>query len=108
MTVSHATKINRLFEVMHKRGEPPVSTRAAAEAISDQSGVHIGVEDLEALRSGDKTDPTTAELSAIARFFGVSERYLLSAGPVADIEAQLGLLRGLRDAGIRAAGGGDG
>lgn len=95
-----ATKINRLFEVMHKRNEPPLSTRAAAEAISAHSGVHIGVADLEGLRSGDKSDPSDAELGAIAGFFGVSERYLLSAGPVADIEAQLSLLCELRDAGI--------
>lgn len=96
-----ASKLSRLFAVMHKRDEPEVSTDAAAEAISARSGVLVSAADLERLRSGDKTDPTVDQLRAIAAFFGVAERYLLTAGPVPDVDASLELLRALRDAGVR-------
>lgn len=100
-----ASKINLLFDVMHKRGEPAVSTDTAAAAISARSGVPMSAVDLARLRSGDKIDATEDELRAIASFFGVAERYLLTAGPVPEIDASLSRLRALRDAGVRRSGG---
>jgi transcriptional regulator with XRE-family HTH domain len=97
-----ALKINLLFDVLHKRAEAPLTTEAAADAIAAQSGVPISAADLNALRSGANTDPNNEQLGAIAEFFGVPKDYLLAAGPVPDIDAQLNLLRDLRDAGIRA------
>jgi hypothetical protein len=96
-----ALKINRLFEVMHKRGEPPLTNSAAAELISSESGVPLTGTDLARLRSGEKIDPGGAELRAIAKFFGVPESYLVAAGTDPDLNAQLNLLRVMRDAGVR-------
>jgi ESX-1-secreted protein regulator len=96
-----ALKINRLFEVGHKRDEPPLTNSAAAELISSESGVPLTGTDLARLRSGEKVDLTGAELRAIAKFFGVPESYLATTGTDPDLDAQLNLLRVMRDAGVR-------
>lgn len=98
-----ARRIDRLFEVMHKRDTPPVSTAAAAAAITTNSGVPLTAVRVEALRSGEDeavAAPTNAELTAIAAYFGVSPRYLTTAGPTPDIDAQLDLLLAMRDTGV--------
>lgn len=97
-----SAKIDRLFQVMTQRDAPPLTTAAAATAITAKSGVPISAGRLETLRSGDSdTAPTNAELAAIATYFGVSPRYLTTAGPTPDIDAQLALLEALRDTGVR-------
>lgn len=90
-----AAKIDRLFEVIHRRGERPMSTDAAAEGISTQMGVEIDAAYLRELRAGTVTTPSVAELRAIATFFGVSPEYLTDDRP--DIEDQLTLLELMRD-----------
>jgi len=90
-----AAKINRLFEVMHRRGEDAMSTDAAAQSISTQTGVEIGGAYLRELRAGTVTTPSVAELRAIATFFGFSPEYLTDDRP--DIEDQLTLLELMRD-----------
>jgi hypothetical protein len=97
-----ALKINRLFEVAHRQDEPPLTNSAAAELISSESGVPLTGTDLARLRSGEKVDPTEAELRAISIFFGVPESYLAAAGTDPDLDAQLNLLRVMRDAGVRS------
>ncbi|WP_157681619.1 hypothetical protein [Mycobacterium sp. JS623] len=97
-----AGKIGRLFEVMHKRDAPPMSSAAAAAAITAKSGVPVSAARLEALRSGDNdVAATNTELAAIATGFGVSPTYLTTAGPTPDIDAQLDLLQTLRDASVQ-------
>lgn len=99
-----AARINRLFDVMHKRAEPPLSTSAAAAAITAETGVQFSTDQLERLRTGQGAIPADAELTAIATFFGISARYLLTPGPHPDIEAQLNLLEAMRDGGVQDFG----
>ncbi|MCT7372649.1 helix-turn-helix domain-containing protein [Mycolicibacterium llatzerense] len=90
-----SAKINRLFEVMHRRDEPAMSTEAAAAGILESTGVTIDPAYLGRLRSGAESTPSLAELTAIAKFFGVSAEYLTEDRP--DIEDQLTTLESLRD-----------
>lgn len=94
-------KINRLFEVMRKPSDPPLSNAAAAEAITNKTGVSISPAYLWQLRSGVKGNPTIAHLRAIAEFFGVPASYLIDEGSDDLIEAQLQALQTFRDAGVR-------
>jgi len=94
-------KIDRLFEVMRKPNQPPLSNAAAAEAITAKTGVSISAAYLWQLRTGMKTNPTITHLRAIAEFFGVPASYLIDEGEDPRIEAQLQALRTFRDAGVR-------
>ncbi|ORB83646.1 XRE family transcriptional regulator [Mycobacterium kansasii] len=102
---SHASdlslKLNKLFEIMRKPSEPPLSNAAAAEAITKKTGVSISSAYLWQLRSGIKRNPTVQHLRAIAEFFGVSASYLIDPGVDPLIDVQLDLLQALRDAGVR-------
>lgn len=94
-------KLNKLFRTMRKPSEPILSNAAAAEAITNQTGVSISAAYLWQLRQGIKNNPTVAHLRAIAEFFGVTPSYLIDPGIDPKIDEQLDLLAALRDAGIR-------
>lgn len=95
-----ARRINRLFDVIHARRDPPQTTSAAAESITARGQVQLTAQALDALRAGQGPCATVAELKALADHFGVASAYLTDndAGPTVD--AQLGLLLTLRDAGV--------
>ena len=95
-----ARRINRLFDVMHKRTAPPASTSAAAAAITARGAIRVSPTSLERLRSASGVASSHAELTAIAEFFGVSPSYLTNVAAGNPIDAQFDILRALRDAGI--------
>lgn len=97
-----AIKLNKLFDTMHKAGEQPLSNPAAAAAITKRTGVPISAAYIWQLRSGIKTNPTVQHLRAIAEFFGVQPSYLIDPGPDPRMDAQLTLLRALRDTGVKS------
>ncbi|RFZ01148.1 Nucleoid-associated protein EspR [Mycobacterium marinum] len=94
-------KLNKLFEIMRRPNEPALSHAAAAEAITNKTGVSISPAYLWQLRTGVKTNPTVTHLQAIARYFGVPASYLIDSGIDAEVDAQLNLLQALRDSGVR-------
>lgn len=94
-------KLDKLFDIMRKPSEPPLSNAAAAEAITKKTGVSISAAYIWQLRTGVKTNPTVTHLRAIAQFFGVAPSYLIDPGIDPNIDAQLNLLEAMRDAGIR-------
>jgi transcriptional regulator with XRE-family HTH domain len=96
-----ADRLNRLFEVMRRPNEPPLSNAAAAEAITKQTGLSISPAYLWQLRNGIKDNPTIAHLRAIAEYFGLPPSYLIDGDPDPNIDAQLTLLQALRDNGVR-------
>ena len=84
-----ASRINRLFDIMRKPADPPLSNAAAATAIEAKTGVSISPAYLWQLRSGLKSNPTISHLRAIAEYFGVPASYLIDEGEDPSIEAQL-------------------
>lgn len=96
-----AVKLDRLFELRRKAGEPQMSNAAAAAAIKEETGVSISQTTLWHMRSGSRTKANTEHLRAIAKFFGVPVTYLLEDGFDEDVEAQMKLLVKMRDNGVR-------
>jgi transcriptional regulator with XRE-family HTH domain len=96
-----SVKLNKLFDTMRKPSEHPLSNAAAAEAITDKTGVSISPAYLWQLRNGMKTNPTVQHLRAIAQFFGVPPSYLIDPGVDVEIDKQLNLLQLMRDSGVR-------
>lgn len=98
---SLAAKLDRLFRTVHPRGREEYSYRDVARAIEERGGPTISHSYLQALRTGQKDNPTKRHLEAIADFFGVSPAYFFDDEHASRIEAQLELLEAMRDAGIR-------
>lgn len=92
-------KLNKFFEVMRRPEDPPLSNPAAAQAITEKTGVPISATYLWQLRCGIKTNPTVRHVRAIAEFFGVPPAYLIEPETIDD--DQLRLLQALRDKGVR-------
>ena len=78
-----------------------MSNAAAAEAITERTGVSISPAYLWQLRNGVKDNPTITHLRAIAEYFGLPASYLIDGNPDPNIDAQLNLLQALRDNGVR-------
>ncbi|HEX5501724.1 MAG TPA: hypothetical protein VFW96_03835 [Thermomicrobiales bacterium] len=96
-----AEKLDRLFAADHARGGREHTYRAVAEAIQARGGPTISVGYLWQLRKGVKDNPTKKQLEALAAFFGVSPAYFFDDAQARRIDAELGLLVALRDAGVR-------
>lgn len=92
-----ASRLNKLFDVMHKADAPALSTAAAAAAIAEKTGVTITPDDLRRLRDGSQTSAAAVYLAAITEFFCVPAAYLTDDDVDPMIDAQLNLLRALRD-----------
>lgn len=104
-TLSH--KINRLFAVVHPRSAPERSTASVAAQVSEFLGREVEAGYLARLRGGEFDHENRGRtldveiLVAVARSFGVSADYLLTAGPAAAaIDRELELLATMRDANV--------
>lgn len=97
-----ASRLNRLFDVVHEAGMAALSNAEAAAGIAGQTGVFIDPAYLHRVRNGSETrPPEPAELTAIAEFFGVPASYLTDRDRDPRIDAQLNLLQALRDHRVR-------
>ncbi len=95
---SIAEKLDRLFQQIRSPGQAEFSYMAVAEAIRAEQGISISHTYIWQLRTGRRTNPTVAHLTALALFFGVPVAYFLDDAEARKINDQLELLRTLRDA----------
>lgn len=101
-----SVRVNRLFDIFHRRSEPEQSNTDVASAVAAIVDRAVSAADLESLRDGarDADGAVDAELlTALARHFQVPPAYLTDAdGDVAvgEIDRQLRLLSAARDAGV--------
>lgn len=97
---SIAEKLDRLFGQAQAAGQPEPSYMAVAEAIRAKQGVQISHTYIWQLRTGRRDNPTVAHLTALATYFGVPVAYFLDDEQTRRIDAQLELLKTIRDAGV--------
>ena len=97
---SIAERLDRLFRQLRAAGGPEPSYMAVAEAIRAQQGVPISHTYIWQLRTGKRDNPTVQHLTALATYFGVPVAYFLDDEQTERVDAQLDLLRTLRDAGV--------
>ncbi len=98
-----ADKLNYLFRTVRtkdpKTERPREFSNAEVAEATGLSDTYIGY-----LRKGIRDNPTRQHMQALAKHFGVPTAYLadddLPAQRVSDIEAQLGLVHALADAGV--------
>jgi ESX-1-secreted protein regulator len=97
---SIADKLDRLFQQVRSADEAEPSYMVVAEAIRAQQGVSISHTYIWQLRTGRRDNPTVQHLTALATYFGVPVSYFLDDEQTRRIDAQLDLLRSIRDAGV--------
>jgi transcriptional regulator with XRE-family HTH domain len=97
---SIAEKLDRLFREVRGAGQPEPSYMVVAEAIRATQDVQISHTYIWQLRTGRRDNPTVAHLTALATYFGVPVSYFLDDEQTRRVDAQLDLLRTIRDAGV--------
>lgn len=96
-----ASKLNRLFEVMHPARSRPYSNATVATAISEHYGIPISANYIWMLRNGRRRNPGMRHLQALAWFFGVDPGYFFDTQQAEQIQGELDLVAALRDAEVR-------
>jgi transcriptional regulator with XRE-family HTH domain len=97
---SIAEKLDRLFRQVRSANQPEPSYMAVADAIRRDQGVPISHTYIWQLRTGRRDNPTVQHLTALAGYFGVPVAYFLDDEQTRRVDAQLDLLRTIRDAGV--------
>ena len=92
-----ARKLNQLFRVIHPRSRGEYSAEEVVAAIEARGGPSLSATELKQFRDGQGDDPTTAQLAAIADFFGVNAAYFFDPSATERIDAKLEFLRAMRD-----------
>jgi transcriptional regulator with XRE-family HTH domain len=99
--LSLAKKIDRLFITMHPKDRGEWTYREVSEGVREL-GTSISPSYLWQLRKGERTNPTIRQISALADFFHVPVMYFFgSTSEVEAVDAQLSLVRAMRDKGVR-------
>ena len=98
-----ARKLNLLLDLYESQGSGPLSYRKVSEHLAAR-GTPLSRSRWAYMRSGDSSMATERELlKNLAEFFGVDPQYLLEENAeIPDlVEAQLNLLRSMREARVR-------
>ncbi len=100
MSTTFAARLNRLFESVYPPGRGP-HTSAEVIAALKAEGITMSAPYLSQLRSGNRTNPSTATMAALANFFRIKPEYFTDDGYYEKIDAELSWLAGIREEGVR-------
>jgi transcriptional regulator with XRE-family HTH domain len=95
-----AEKLDRLFKSGHPSGRGEYTYEEVAAGIKQLGLPPISPSYLWELRTGKKDNPRMQHLESIAAFFGITPADFYNEEAFDRIEARLGLLAALRDAGV--------
>ncbi|RDI63321.1 helix-turn-helix domain-containing protein [Nocardia pseudobrasiliensis] len=95
-----ATRLNKLFDTVHRPGRGPHTNADVAEALT-AAGHRISKPYLSQLRSGQRTNPSDDTVAALAQFFKVKPDYFFNDIYAAKIDHDLELLSQLQGYGLR-------
>lgn len=100
MSTTFAERLNRLFEAVYPPGRGP-HTSAEVIAALRAEGVTMSAPYLSQLRSGNRTNPSTATMTALANFFRINPAFFTDDTYYAKLDAELCWLAGIRDETVR-------
>lgn len=100
MSTTFAARLNRLFDVVYPPGRGP-HTSAEVIAALKAEGVTMSAPYLSQLRSGNRTNPSTATMAALANFFRIRPAYFTDDAYYAKLDAELSWLASFRDENVR-------
>lgn len=100
MSATFAVRLNRLFDVVYPPGRGPHTSAEVIAALKSE-GVTMSAPYLSQLRSGNRTNPSTATITALANFFRVSPDFFTDDAYYARLDEELAWLDSSRDKTVR-------
>jgi transcriptional regulator with XRE-family HTH domain len=100
MSKTFAARLNRLFETVYPPGRGQ-HTSAEVIAALKAEGITMSAPYLSQLRSGNRTNPSAATMSALANFFRIKPAYFTDDEYFGKLDQELTLLAEMRDDGVR-------
>jgi transcriptional regulator with XRE-family HTH domain len=100
MSTTFAARLNRLFDTVYPPGRGP-HTSAEVIAALKAEGITMSAPYLSQLRSGNRTNPSTATMAALANFFRIKPAYFTDDEYYEKLDKELAWLSTMRDEGVR-------
>ncbi|MDT5095273.1 MAG: hypothetical protein QOH60_4636 [Mycobacterium sp.] len=100
MSTTFAARLNRLFDTVYPPGRGP-HTSAEVIAALKAEGITMSAPYLSQLRSGNRTNPSSATMAALANFFRIKPAYFTDDEYYDKIDSELAWLADMRDEGVR-------
>jgi transcriptional regulator with XRE-family HTH domain len=100
MSTTFAARLNRLFDTVYPPGRGP-HTSAEVIAALKAEGVTMSAPYLSQLRSGNRTNPSSTTMAALANFFRIKPAYFTDDEYYEKLDKELSWLATMRDEGVR-------
>jgi transcriptional regulator with XRE-family HTH domain len=100
MSTTFAARLNRLFDTVYPPGRGP-HTSAEVIAALKAEGVTMSAPYLSQLRSGNRTNPSSATMAALANFFRIKPAYFTDDEYYEKLDKELSFLATMHDDGVR-------
>src|SRR5690625_5748695 len=100
MSTSFAARLNRLFDTVYPPGRGP-HTSAEVIAALKAEGITMSAPYLSQLRSGNRTNPSTTTMAALANFFRIKPDFFTDDEYYETLDKELTWLVNMRDEAVR-------
>lgn len=100
MSTTFAARLNRLFDTVYPPGRGP-HTSAEVIAALKAEGITMSAPYLSQLRSGNRTNPSSATMAALANFFRIKPAYFTDDEYYEKLDNELSWLVTTRDDNVR-------
>jgi len=100
MSTTFSARLNRLFDTVYPPGRGP-HTSAEVIAALKAEGVTMSAPYLSQLRSGNRTNPSSATMAALANFFRIKPAYFTDDTYYEKLDKELSWWDSIRDDGVR-------
>lgn len=100
MSTTFAARLNRLFDTVYPPGRGPHTSAEVISALKAE-GITMSAPYLSQLRSGNRTNPSSATMAALANFFRIKSAYFTDDEYYEKLDKELVWLATMRDEGVR-------
>ncbi|MDM2646075.1 transcriptional regulator [Mycobacteroides abscessus] len=100
MSTTFTARLNRLFDTVYPPGRGPHTSAEVIAALRSE-GITMSAPYLSQLRSGNRTNPSSATMKALANFFRINPAYFTDDEYYEKLDQELTWLANMRDEGVR-------
>jgi transcriptional regulator with XRE-family HTH domain len=100
MSTTFAARLNRLFDTVYPPGRGPHTSAEVIAALKSE-GITMSAPYLSQLRSGNRTNPSSATMAALANFFRIKPAYFTDDEYYEKLDKELAWLAAVREDGVR-------